>query len=627
MHWNLKIFAINKVFLLFLWRFLYSLFIAECCRILFCVYYFKTFSFSFLEFLWVLINGLRFDVASLSLLLLPFFLFHIWPLNAIQTKFEKAIKIYWFAVVICFVLLNLIDTAYFVYSGKRSTADLFTINANAGQEFLIQAPKYILEYWHWWLLFFIFLIFVWKFYPKSNSYSEKSINSEIAKTFFVSILYSLLLFIGIRGGVQGRPIKSIAASEFVNPKYSAAVLNTTFTIITTIGEQNIETPDFFLNGEEEKLWPMVHQRKGNVSDFNNKNIVIIVVESLGKEWMGYFGAEKTSTPFLDSLCQHSFVCTNAYANAQRSIEGIPAIFSSNPGLSEEAFITSSYGGTTQLTSLANTLNKYNYHSAFFHGGNNGTMAFDWYFKLIDFKEYYGRKEFANPKIFDGFWGVPDFEFLEFAEKKISEFNAPFVAGIFTLSSHHPYKVPTAFAQLKEYNDYQKSLLYADYSLKNFFEKAKKQNWFNQTVFVITADHTSISKKPFYGNSVGAFAIPILFYSPNFIEPKHYTLPCQQIDILPSLLGLLNYPNQYISAGNDIFNEQKYGALMLVNNNFQFVGEKSVLQFNGQKLLASYATNDSLLQNNNPIFLDAKEYNLAKAFVQNYFNRLNKNKLK
>jgi arylsulfatase A-like enzyme len=91
---------------------------------------------------------------------------------------------------------------------------------------------------------------------------------------------------------------------------------------------------------------MLHKSSNSNSPFLNKNILIIVAESLGKEWMGYFGAQKTSTPFLDSLCKHSFVCTNAYANAQRSIEGIPAIFSSTPGLSEEAFVTSSYGGTT-----------------------------------------------------------------------------------------------------------------------------------------------------------------------------------------------------------------------------------------------------------------------------------------
>jgi len=625
MIFNNKISFLDGGIILLVKRFLYSLLIASCCRLFFCLFHYSTFSFGLLDLFLVLINGLRFDAASLSILLIPFFLFQLWPLNSFQMKLEKPIKIYWFVIIGFFVLLNLIDTAYFVYSSKRSNADFFSINSNGGGDFLSQAPKYILDYWFWWILFFIFLFIVWKKYPKFNF--KESEKQTFAKKISVSIISILLIFVGIRGGIQGRPIKSIAASEYLNPKFSAAVLNTPFTIISTIGEENFETPVFFFNGEEEIIWPMVHRNSKPNSPFLKKNIVIIVVESLGKEWMGFFGAEKTSTPFLDSICESSFVCTNAYANAQRSIEGIPAIFSSTPGLSEEAFVTSSYGGTTQLTSLATTLEKYNYNSAFFHGGNNGTMAFDWYFKLIDFEEYYGRREFANPTIFDGFWGVPDYEFLEFSEKKISQFKQPFVAGIFTLSSHHPFKVPEKFANKKGYSDYQKSLLYADYSIRNFFEMAKKENWFNETIFVITSDHTSFSEKPFYSNSVGDFAIPIIFYSPNFINPQKYALPSQQIDILPSLLGLINYPNEFISAGSDVFNEKKSGALMFANNNYQFVGEKSIIQFNNEQLVASFSATDSLLLKNNKQYLNQNEYKLAKAFVQNYFTRLNKNKLK
>jgi phosphoglycerol transferase MdoB-like AlkP superfamily enzyme len=625
MFFNIKKYFLDAGIIQLVKRFLYSLFIAECCRLFFCIYHYNTFAFGLRDLFLVLLNGLRFDAASLCILLIPFFLFQLWPLNSVQPKMEKALKIYWFVIIFCFVLINLIDTAYFVFSGKRSNADFFAINSNGGGDLLSQAPKYILDYWYWWILFFIFSYFIWKKYPPYTIEQEKK--STIAKRVTITILSILFIFIAIRGGIQGRPIKSIAASEFVEPKYSAAVLNTAFTIITTIGEENLETPNFFLNGQEEKIWPMLHKSSNLNSPFLSKNIVIIVVESLSREWMGYLGAEKTSTPFLDSLCKYSFVCTNAYANAQRSIEGIPAIFSSTPGLSEEAFVTSSYGGTTQLTSLANTLDEYNYHSAFFHGGNNGTMAFDWYFKLIDFKEYYGRKEFANPKIFDGFWGVPDYEFLEFSEQKISQFKQPFIAGVFTLSSHHPYKVPKSFANKVGYSDYEKSLLYTDYSIRNFFEKAKKENWYNQTIFVITSDHTSISKKPFYSAAVGDFAIPIIFYSPNFIEPKQYPLPCQQIDILPSLLGLVNYPQAFISAGTDIFHEEKSGALMLVNNNYQYVGEKSIVQFNNEKLIASFLVTDSLMTKNDKRNLDEREYNLAKAFVQNYFTRLNKNKLK
>src|SRR5690606_24672345 len=110
--------------------------------------------------------------------------------------------------------------------------------------------------------------------------------------------------------------------------------------------------------------------------FQDKNVVFIILESFSKEYTG-LGGRTSYTPFLDSLMQHSFVCTNAYANALQSAKGIPAIISGVPSLMDEPITTSAYG-TNKLTSLPALLRNKGYQTAFYHGGTNGTMGFDIY---------------------------------------------------------------------------------------------------------------------------------------------------------------------------------------------------------------------------------------------------------
>lgn len=611
-------------FVLLIKRILYSFIIAEGLRIFFCVYHFSKLHLTFFEFLKAIFFGLRFDSMALGILLSPFVLMHLFPFNLFEKYLEIPRKIYWLLAINLFVLISLIDTAYFNYTGKRSTYDFIKLNFN-NTDLLIQGPKYVLEYWYWWLAFFILAFLLSKYYPKRTFEKGGMAKVSTLRNIIYSLVILSLLVISFRGGVQGRPLKSIAAAEYIPPQKTSSVLNTPFTLITTFGENGIEVPNYYPENELENIYPMVHP--SNSKKINKKNVVIIVVESLGREWMGFFGSNKSCTPFLDSLCGKSFVCLNGFANAQRSIEGIPAIFSGLPHMTENAFITSSYGGSTELNSLANLLGPFGYQSGFFHGGNNGTMAFDWYFKSIGFEKYFGRKQYPNPNVFDGFWGVPDFEFLEFAEKEISKFKQPFVAGIFTLSSHHPYKIPQPFKDLKGLNEYQKSLVYADNSLRHFFNQSRKEKWFDETIFVITSDHTSYSEKEYFQTSIGAFAIPIIYYSPKELVPSKFSAPTGQIDIMPSVLGLLNYPKKYVSAGKNIFGEKNNSSIMMINNIYQTVDNKSVIMFDGKNCIGNYDVFDSTFSTNRLGEVDTNELKKLKAFIQNFYLRLSKNKLK
>jgi phosphoglycerol transferase MdoB-like AlkP superfamily enzyme len=172
------------------------------------------------------------------------------------------------------------------------------------------------------------------------------------------------------------------------------------------------------------------------------------------------------------------VFPNSFANGKRSIEGIPAIIAGIPSLLSDPFITSAYSGNN-VTSFASLLKKKGYHTVFYHGGTNGTMGFDNFSRLAGFDHYFGRTEYNNDKDFDGTWGIYDEPFLQRTISELNKVNSPFAATIFTLSSHHPYKIPEKYiGKFPEGTlPIHAAVRYADFALEKFFNAASSAPWF------------------------------------------------------------------------------------------------------------------------------------------------------
>jgi phosphoglycerol transferase MdoB-like AlkP superfamily enzyme len=321
-----------------------------------------------------------------------------------------------------------------------------------------------------------------------------------------------------------------------------------------------------------------------------------------------------------------------YANGQKSIEGIPAIISAIPALMSSPYLISFYAGN-EINSLPALLKAKGYASAFFHGGTNGTMSFESYTKIAGFDKYFGRTEYGNDDDFDGKWGIFDEEFLQYSADIMNDMQEPFVTCIFTLSSHHPYTIPE-----KHKNRFPKgnlkiheSIGYTDYSLRRFFETVRNFDWFENTLFVITADHTYEGDSRFYKTSVGNYAVPIVFYHHNNNWnglSKHIV---QQTDILPSVLDFLNYDKDFVAFGNSVFDtvadrfaiSYLSGVYQLIQNGYtlKFDGENDVSLFNFEQ--------DSLLKKNLIHVEDSVVIgmsNLTKAVIQQFNNRMIKNEL-
>lgn len=565
--------------------------------------------------------GLRFDIATLMMLNFPLILISIFPF---RFKFkEKTSQIILYITLIInsiAILSNVIDVAYFRFTLKRSTFDIFNfLDANVGLFDIFKAL--ILDYWSIILLagamIFLMIFFMLKL-------KEKVI---IAKQTTIQIVYKSLLFfllsgisiLGLRGGTQLKPLNLIDAGRMVSSSQVPLILNTPFSLIVTRGQQQLELRTWFSSEEAEGYFKPIHSYNQEGLRPDKKNIIVLILESFSTNKIGYFNSSQESlTPFLDILLEQSLTF-KGIANGKKSIEGIPAILSGIPTLMRQPFLTSAYA-TNQFTSLASVLKKHNYTSVFFHGGKNGTMNLDSYAIKAGFDNYFGMDEYENKADYDGSWGIWDHNFYPFFKTKLDTLKEPFLATFFSLSSHHPYAIPKEFqSKFSEPEALDNSIAYADFALSEFFESAKKEDWFKHTLFVITADHTAELPNTRDSANLVHFEIPIAFYAPTdtLMSDKNHRQIIQQSDIMPSVLDYLNYPDPFVAFGNSVFDTAAPDfALYHLNEIYFGVHPNFNFEFNGIEF--SYSNNDSL----DRTLLE----NQTKALIQNYSDFMIHNKL-
>lgn len=583
----------------------------------------------FLDF----IHGIRYDFSSVANLNSLFIVLSLAPVFVLCKKwYQSLLKILFIGVNSLILLVNFVDTKFFEFTKKRLTGDIFN-SEWLGNDFLQLLPHFLADYWFLFVLFFIFIFFLIKLYPNYRPFQLKMdtmLPISIIKRWSIRFILLAIFIIGTRGGWQLKPINIISAAQYTSPKHISLVLNSSFTLIKTIDTPTISKKFFFNPSEVEKIYSPLQQFKAKKS--TNKNLVIIILESFSKEYSGYLNNNKGYTPFLDSLMQKSLVFTQCYANGKSSIEALPSILSSLPSLMNEPFITSNYSGN-YINSIALCLKEKNYKSAFFHGGKNGTMRFDTFTKLSSISEYYGLNEYPKESDYDGAWGIPDEPFLQYFAEKLDQSPSPFFASIFTLSSHHPYKIPekwkNKFPKGKLIN--HESIGYADYSLKLFFEMVSKMKWFENTLFVLTADHTAQSEGGFYASEIGRLAIPLIFYSPNdTLLTGIADKTCSQTDIMPSVLDYLGYEKPFVAFGQSLFQDSvPHYSISLSDGIYQLIYDSIVITSDGNKIFSAKKIKGKQIDNlkitpNLPDYL--KEIFIFKqAFIQQFNNRMIENK--
>jgi len=578
------------------------------------------------------ISGIWFDAIAIGMWFSPFYMLSLIPNPWRGTTFYKTLlKVVFHFINTTMLIFNLIDFEYFKFTSKRSTADLFAI-MTAGNDFIQQIGAFLKDFWWILLLLMVFIYIAEKLYQKTsrNIIPHHTYNFKVfGKQLLTFILGSVLLLIIGRGGFSYKPADMLTAAQFTKVENTALVLNTPLTIIKTFGKESLKEVDFL---PEEQLYNPIKTIHKNTQIGDQPNVVVIILESFGDEWLGKKQGSPF-TPFLDSLLDKSLYFTNAYANGKKSIEAMPAIFASIPTLLDNPYISSHYG-TNTIEGLPDQLKKIGYESAFFHGATNGSMKFDEFAQLAGFDHYFGRVEYGNEAHCDDTWGVLDEYFNPWTARTISEkLEPPFLAGLFTLSSHHPYFIPDQHRNQLPEGDapISKSIAYGDMSLRLFFEQAKKEDWYENTIFVIVADHTPAGTTEFYTNPSGRYQIPIAFFTPNkSIEPKKESKLFSQIDIYPTLLDLVGFKDDYYAFGNSYFSKEQKWVANYIGGTYHFVQDDYLLNFTNEKSNSLYNYKvDSLLRYDSLDVLPTKKEELAyqlKGIIQRYNRDLIFNKM-
>ena len=602
---------------------------------------------SFSHLMEMLGGGLVFDTSAILVTNIPYIVLMLLPWHRKENDTYQQICKWVFIVINGLALtINLCDSVYFRYTMRRTTTTVFSEFSNEGN----LGSIFLTETLHHWYLVIVFALLiwgVWKLYVKTGLEWKRLRPWPYALTVFLSLAaFAPFVVAGIRGGFTTavRPITISNANQYVNrPIEAALVLNTPFSLYRTIGKAVFVVPDYYQNEQEmEAVYSPVHLT--NDSSFTKKNVVVLIVESFGREYIGALnktlenGQYRGYTPYVDSLIAKSVTFSHTYCNGRKSIDGMPSILSSIPMFVEPFFLTPA--SMNHVGGIASLLAAEGYQTAFFHGAQRGSMGFQAFSRATGFQDYYGREDydadtrFGGDEDFDGMWAIWDEPFLQYYATKMSEMKEPFMTAVFTASSHHPYVIPEKYKSQypEEGIIIHKCIRYTDMAIGKFFEKASREPWFNNTIFVLTSDHTNLSDHAFYETDLGGFCSPIIIYEPGNAErqPEVQDKIAQQIDILPTIMGMLHYTKPYFGFGIDVLNTpaEDTWAVNYLNGIYQYVKQGHVLQFDGTQTKAVYALSDSLMKRNliGKVPQQPQMERELKAIIQQYMTRMTQDRL-
>ena len=656
-------------------------------------------------------GGLRFDTSAIvyTNLLYALLVLAPWPLKWRRLRgWQIFVKTVFVVVNAVMLSINLVDTVYSRYTGRRTTWTFFSEFSNENNLGSIVGVE-LVNHWYLVLIGLAFIAaLIWLYRDSERIKNENEIPSvtknekrktkylrlrrtknekrntfgyEKRKTkngstqFSILSILSLLVYvplaiIGMRGGASTaiRPITISNANQYVNqPSEAAIVLNTPFCLIRTMGKTTFADPGYFSAEELDEVYSPVHNggmkheelkikilnsqfsiKEGSRPILNSqfsilnsqKNVVVLIVESFAKEYIGAYNDYAGDTPFLDSLIGQSLTFRYSYANGRKSIDGMPSILSGIPMFVEPFFVTSY--SLNNVSGIAGELSKAGYTTAFFHGADNGSMGFQAFARTTGFQHYYGRTEYEaahtdGTSDFDGTWAIWDEEFMQYYADQMSAMQQPFMTALFTATSHHPFVVPERYRETLHQPGHpiHTCVRYTDQALRRFFAKARTMPWYNNTLFVITADHTNINEQPAYNTALGTYSVPIIFYDPSGDMPKGMSdIVAQQTDIMPTVLSYLGYGNPYVAFGKDLLHTSAEDGWAIHYNNgvYQYVRHGWLLLYDGTRVLGLYnIVSDPLLRHNLSDKTDYKSLitdylRHTQGIIQSYMTRMINNEL-
>ena len=549
----------------------------------------------------IMINGFRIDISTISyLMILPLLLTTTSLITDKGMKIVKPIVFSWLALILLSTIFFEVITPTFILEYDLRPNRLFIEYLIYPKEvFSMLLSGYKLE-----ILCSLLALFI--SYKLSALLFDKSWgnSASIAKKYlsFICITLFLLCLLGARGTLEHRPINpamvSFSTDHLLNDLSVNSIYSTAFAlkqmqlekgsdnyygkmaaqdIISEIKSASLTSPDLYKNSE-------IPTQSYHQASYRGKpkNIVILLQESLGARYVKTLGGLPLS-PELDNLMTQGWNLTNLYATGTRSVRGIEAVITGFTPTTSRSVVKLDKSQHNFFT-IAQFLKSQNYQTQFIYGGESHFDNMKSFFLGNGFSDIVDLPKFDNIE-FEGSWGASDEDLYDQAHREFELLNQnekPFFSLVFTSSNHSPYDYPDNKISLydDQKNSRNNAAKYADYALGKFFKKAKKADYWNNTIFVIIADHDS--------RVGGAELVPIEhFHIPALIIGKD--IPAKedarlvsQIDIAPTLLSLAGLSGYHPMIGHDlnqVIPQQKQRALMQYDKNFLFMtlDDKTFLQ--------------------------------------------------
>lgn len=584
--------------------------------------------------------GLRFDNAAIVYSNMIFILMSIIPWK--KTTALSYQKIVFWVYLICnafFLSLNFIDFAYYRFNQNRLMNNFMEVIAS-------ETNKTVLLFHFTWVYLHLIILFTAMVYLLALAYKKVKVYPVIIQNKWRYGLSSTLFFFGIialfilgaRGGdfkKSTRPITLIDAMDNVRtPQQADVVLSSTFTFIRTLGKDGYEkTNNRFTDRQIEEELNTIKQYPASERFEKQPNVFIFILESMGREYWGALNESydipnyRGFTPFLDSLAQHSLIFPNGFATSRKSIHGMPSILAGIPSF-ETSYASSLYS-RQKVGSVVSIAKDLGYHTSFFHGASNGSMGFLGFSNTLGFDRYFGRTEFNNDKEFDGSWGIWDAPYLQYVKAQLDQQKTPFLSSVFTLTSHEPYVIPEAYKGkfYKGYVPMHQCVGYTDHALRQFFKASKNAPWFEDTIFIFTADHGNQTHFPFYEKTVNRFANPLMIFKPNSGLKGVDMRLVSHMDIYPTVADLLDYTKPFKSWGRSLVSKQEFQPLVInyfSGGSYFIMDENLICVHNGEKAIGFYDVEDknmeaNLIENKTSEMIELEEK--CNMFLEDYFESL------
>jgi phosphoglycerol transferase MdoB-like AlkP superfamily enzyme len=546
------------------------------------------------QLLLAFLSGLKFDLAtSATFVGIPFLMMN---LPIVSRKWFKAWTL--IAIIEFFLMVPILvaDHIFFGHVKRHIGDEIKLIGNDLGflLDFTLKGyvPHLIFALAASVVLFMLLSKLIDKWYSKDFRFKTEPVRI-LAVIFF--------LVMAIRGFTfHGKPIGVVDAFDYGSSEYGNVVLNGVFTSYQSsrssksinhnfFGRENaINTAQGLVVESDERAtdqnYPLMRARENFSVNAEGYNVVLILLESWSYKFIDSFSrSDFGATPNFDALANNGLMFTDFYANGQRSIIGIAASLTGIPAVPGMPTLGSGLE-LSNITRIGTVLKDRDYSTIFVQTSKRGSFRMEGIASASGFDEFYGKQDI--PLIYpyktdeEPAFGF-DYDGLMFLKDKLDGAGKPFFAVFFSGTTHAPYillddafqKYPHGSHSL---NGYLNTLYYSDYSIGEFFKAVKRSSWFENTIFILTADH---ALGQFQGNTIDdKFSIPLVLYCPKLFSHRKIGFPSSQADIMPTIMEMLNLKTSYSAIGKSLLRDYENRFVFFTEgNNIGLITENGYLK--------------------------------------------------